>query len=223
MVEPFPKELRAVLPADTQTAWKLLAPILPSPLYLGGGTGVAVHLHHRESRDLDFFYHGDLVDLNRLAKQIGAIGPFAVTEATPGTLRGLLGSTKLEFLHSDEASPQTQLEKPITVAGLRIAGFKDLLAMKLKVMGERGEMRDYFDVKAIDEQSPLSVESGIALYLKRYRLDPSGGAVQTLVRAMGYLDDVEEDKALPTTKEELTAWWRERQAVVIRSLGRTDL
>jgi hypothetical protein len=223
MAEPLPKELRAVLPADTQKAWELLAPTLPPALYLGGGTGVAVHLRHRESRDLDFFYHGGAVNLDRLAAQIGAVGPFAVTEIAPGTLKGLLGGTKLEFLHSDEASPQTQLEKPTTVAGLRVAGLKDLLAMKLKVMGERGEMRDYFDVKAIDEYGPLSVEDGIALHLERYRLDPAGGAVQALVRAMGYLDDVEEDEALPTTKEELAAWWRKRQTAVVKSLSRTDL
>ncbi len=223
MAGPLPKELRAVLPADTQNAWVLLAPILPSPLYLGGGTGVAVHLKHRQSRDLDFFFHRGAVDLERLAEQLRAAGPFAVTEVSPGTLRGLFGATKLEFLHADEVAPQTQLEQPIVVAGLRVARLKDLLAMKLKVLAERGEMRDYFDVKAIDEQSPLSVEDGIALYLNRYRLDPSSGAVKALIRAMGYLDDVEEDEALPTTREELAKWWQRRQASVIGNLGRTGL
>ena len=222
MERPLPKNLRAVLPADTQKAWRLLAPVLPAALYLGGGTGVAVHLLHRKSQDLDFFYHQGAVNLDRLAEEIGAVGPFAVTEIAPGTLKGLFGGTKLEFLHADEASPQAQLEEPSVVAGLRVAGLKDLLAMKLKVMAERGEMRDYFDVKAIDEQSPLSVEDGIALYLERYRLDPAGGAVQALIRAMGYLDDVEEDDALPITKEELAAWWRRRQTAAIKSLGRTE-
>ncbi len=94
--------------------------------------------------------------------------------------------------------------------------------MKLEVMGERGEMRDYFDVRALDEQSPLSVEEGIALYLERYRLDPASGAIRALIRAMGYLDDVEEDEALPIAKDELAAWWRKRQAEVIRNLSRTD-
>jgi hypothetical protein len=39
---------------------------------------------------------------------------------------------------------------------------------------------------------------------------------------MGYLDDVEEDEALPVTRDELAAWWRRRQASVIRNLARTD-
>ncbi|MBW8060346.1 MAG: nucleotidyl transferase AbiEii/AbiGii toxin family protein [Solirubrobacterales bacterium] len=221
--DPLPKELREVLPAEAQKAWGLLAPILPPPLYLGGGTGVAVHLKHRESRDLDFFFHRNAVDLEQLAEQVDAAGPFAVTAIAPGTLRGVLGATKLEFLHADEATAQKRLEEPTVVGGLRVAGLKDLIAMKLKVLGERGEMRDYFDVRAIDEQSPLSVEDGIALFLERYRLEPSSEAVRSLVRAMGYLDDVEEDEALPISKDELAAWWRRRQASVIRSLGRTDL
>ena len=223
MADPLSKELQAVLPADTRKAWISLAPILPSALYLGGGTGVAVHLRHRTSRDLDFFFHQSAVDLKRLAEQVGYVGPFAVTEIGAGTLRGLLGSTKLEFLHADEVAPQKRLEEPTLVAGLRVAGLKDLIAMKLKVMAERGEMRDYFDVKAMDEQGPLSVEEGIALYLDRYRLDPAGGAVQALVCAMGYLDDVEEDEALPDTKAELTEWWQKRQVSVIRNLSRAGL
>lgn len=221
MTAQLPKELRDVLPSDTQKAWSALASILPPTLYLGGGTAVAVHLKHRQSRDLDFFFHHNAVDLKRLARQVGDAGPFAISETSSGTLRGLFGATKLEFLHADEVTSQKQLEKPAVVAGLHVAGLKDLLAMKLEVLAERGEMRDYFDVRAIDEQSPLSVEDGIALYLDRYRLDPSNGAVKALIRAMGYLDDVEEDEALPMTKNELAEWWQRRQAALIANLGRT--
>jgi hypothetical protein len=218
----FPRELEAVLPAGTRETWELLAPVLPQALYLGGGTGVAVHLKHRQSGDLDFFYHRGAVDLKRLAKKIAGVGPFAVTNEGAGTLKGVLGSTKLEFLHADQVSAQRRLERPIVVAGLRVAGLKDLLAMKLKVLGERGEMRDYFDVKTIDEQGPLSVEEGISLFLERYRLDPASEAVPALIRAMGYLDDVEEDEALPIPKDKLAAWWRKRQAEVVRWHPRSE-
>lgn len=220
MTATLPQQLRNVLPADTQSAWVALAPILPPALYLAGGTGVAVHLAHRQSRDLDFFFHEDAVDLERLRAQLGKAGQFAAIETSPGTLRGLLGATKLEFLHADETAPQKLLEEPTAVTGIRVAGLKDLLAMKLKVLAERGAMRDYFDVMAIDEQSPLTVEDGVALFLERYRLDPSSGALKALIGAMGYLEDVEEDEALPLAKGELEAWWRRRQAALIRNLGR---
>lgn len=216
----LPAELRAVLPADTQVAWELLAPVLPADLYLAGGTGIAVHLGHRVSRDLDFFYHSGAVDLGRLAQRIAAAGQFAVTLEGAGTLRGLLGQTKLEFLHADEIAPPRQLEPAEPVAGIRVAGLKDLLAMKLKVLRERGEMRDYFDVKAIDESGRLSVEEGIALWLERYGISPQSEHLQILITSLGYLDDVEPDDTLPIDLPALAEWWRRRQSAVIRNLGR---
>ncbi len=216
----LPAELRAVLPEDTQAAWQLLAPILPPKLYLAGGTGVAVHLRHRVSRDLDFFYHSAAVDLEALSKQIAAAGQFAVTLKGEGTLRGLLGETKLEFLHADEVAPQRRLETPRSVGGIRVAGMKDLLAMKLKVIRERGEMRDYFDVKAIDESGPYSVEEGIEFWFERYGIGPESEYLQTLVTSLGYLEDVEPDESLPIDIDELAKWWRRRQKVVVRNLGR---
>ncbi len=217
---PLPAELQAVLPEDTQAAWQLLAPILPTKLYLGGGTGVAVHLGHRVSRDLDFFYHSGAVDLGELSKRITAVGQFAVTLEGEGTLRGLLGETKLKFLHADEVAPQRRLEKPRSVAGIRVAGMKDLLAMKLKVIRGRGEMRDYFDVKAIDESGQYSVEEGIEFWLERYGIAPQSEHLQMLVTSLGYLDDVEPDDSLPIGIGELAKWWRRRQKIVIRNLGR---
>lgn len=57
MSERLPDRVRRILPASTAETWVALAPHLPTELYLGGGTAVAVHLGHRESRDLDFFFH----------------------------------------------------------------------------------------------------------------------------------------------------------------------
>jgi len=135
----LPAELKKVLPAATVRAWETLAPLLPKELYLGGGTAVAVHLHHRESRDLDFFNHGDAVDLEALAKELSKVGQFAVVFEGKGTLRGYLGDIKVEFFHADEGRAQQVLEQPRVVVGVRVAGLKDLLAMKLKVVGDRGE------------------------------------------------------------------------------------
>lgn len=92
--------------------------------------------------------------------------------------------------------------------------------MKLKVMAERGEMRDYFDVKAIDEHGAVSVEEGVALYMRRYGIDRSSEAVSHLYRTMGDLSDVEADELLPMSLDELQAWWSRRQAKAIRNSGR---
>lgn len=211
-------ELRKVLPPDTERAWAALAGHLPDHLYLGGGTAVAVHLNHRESRDLDFFFHDPSVDLVQLQKTLQRLGSFAGGIEGEGTLRGLFGATKIEAFN---ASALKQLRQPIEIAGLKVAALEDLLAMKLKVLAERGEMRDYFDVMKIDTQSPLSVEEGIEFYLERYHVDPTDqGSLMHLYLAMGFPDDVESDEALPIERSELSAWWKKRQVSVLRKSAR---
>lgn len=101
-----------------------------------------------------------------------------------------------------------------------VAGLQDLMAMKLKVMAERGEMRDYFDIKEIDERGAVSVEEGIELYMRRYGVDRHSEALAHLYRAMGDLSDVEVDEMLPIELGELQAWWSRRQARVIRNSDR---
>jgi Nucleotidyl transferase AbiEii toxin, Type IV TA system len=50
--------------------------------YLGGGTAIAIHLGHRISRDLGFFFHRGSVDLDELTRRLSATGPFAATTST---------------------------------------------------------------------------------------------------------------------------------------------
>jgi hypothetical protein len=212
----LPERIRRILPVDTAAAWLAIAPHLPQELYLGGGTAVAVHLGHRESRDLDFFFHQE-INVGEVKIALGGLGAFAVTYESEGTLRGLFEATKIEIF---DASPLTRLSEPVVVAGLRVAGLPDLLAMKLKVMAERGEMRDYFDVKAIDELGEISIEEGIDLYMRRYGIAPTSDALLHLYKAMGDLSDVETDDLLPIDLAELQQWWSARQVRVLQNSDR---
>lgn len=212
----LPDHVRRILPADTAAAWLTLAPSLPRELHLGGGTAVAVHLGHRESRDLDFFFH-EAVDLGEIKGLLGELGAFAVTHESRGTLKGLFGATKIEIF---DASQLNRLAEPVVVAGVNVAGLQDLMAMKIKVMAERGEMRDYFDVKAIDEKGAISVEEGVELYTRRYGIDSSNDALPHLYRTMGDLSDVEIDDLLPIDLGDLQRWWSARQVQVLRNSDR---
>jgi hypothetical protein len=212
----LPPELRALLLGDTAQTWELIAPALPHELYLVGGTALAVHLHHRASRDLDFFFHEN-VDLDGLAATLQDLGPFAITLKGEGTLNGLFSATRVQFL---SAASQMLLERPSEVAGLRVAGLGDLLATKLKVIGDRGELRDYFDLMQIERQGGRRVEEGLGLFLTRYRVAPGDPTINHIVGALGYLDDVDDDDLLPVDKDVIEAYWRKRQPEIVRNLGR---
>lgn len=125
----------------------------------------------------------------------------------------------VEFFHADQVRRQHLLGSPSTVGDMQIADIRDLMAMKLKVTSERGELRDYYDVKEIEERGGVSVEDGIALFRERYGLDRASPAISQLIASLGYLDDCDEDESLPMSKSELAEWWRKRQAKLIRDLG----
>lgn len=216
----LPPEIRKVLPRDTAASWETLAPVLPPELYLAGGTALAVHLKHRVSRDLDFFFHSGAVDLSGLESALAEVGPFAATSRAPGTLNGLFSQTKVQFLHCDESEPQTLLQPPTGVAGIKVAGVTDILAMKLKVIADRGELRDYFDLMEIERQTGLGVEQGLGFFLTRFRREPDNEVLMPVLAALGWFDDVDEDDSLPLGKPEISAYWRRRQPEIARHMQR---
>ena len=216
----LPAELARVVPTDTAAVWAKLVLLLPEPLYLAGGTGLAAHLHHRTSRDLDFFYHGHAVDLDALELLLGRELGLAITSRASGTLNGVISRTKVQFLHADERQAQRLLDPPTVIGGLRVAGLRDLLAMKLKVIGDRGELRDYFDVMRVEQDGRHTVAEGLGFFLARFAPASPSDAIGHIVRALGYLDDVEDDLQLPVGRREIEAYWRRRQPEILTEIAR---
>lgn len=203
--------IRRYLPAGTAKTWITIAPVIPASAYLMGGTALAVHLQHRMSLDLDFFTE-EPFDVDSLSERLSELGPFVETQVATGTLNGLFEGTKVQFL---EATSQTQLEDPINFAGIRVASLTDIFASKLKVLGDRGTIRDYYDLMVIERETGLRVEEGLGLFVSRYNPRVPEAAVAHIVRALGYLDDVEPDPQLPLSLSEVKQYWEAR----VRTLG----
>ena len=212
--------VREILPPDTAATWDAIAPLIPTEMYLGDGTAIAVHLGHRISRDLDFFFHHRSVDLGELDGRLSAAGPFAVTERAPGTLNGVFSATRIQFLHADEGRPQHLLEPPQEIDCLRVAGLSDLMAMKLKVVGDRGELRDYFDLMTIEQRTGRTADEGLALFVARFRPEYPQRAINHILLGLGYFDDVDPDDALPVPRAQIVDYWIRRQREIIMTRGR---
>lgn len=214
MRDGLPADLRAVLPKDTAQSWLLLREVLAETMVLYGGTALAAHLHHRVSRDLDFFFDDPDVDLSALRVQLESIRPLAVSTHTSDTLNATFGGTKVQFLH---ARAQDPVDTDTVIAGLRVASVRDIAATKIKVIGDRGELRDYYDLMVIEERTGVTVESALVDFQVRYRtIEPA--ALGHIVMALGYLDDVTDDPALPVERQDIERYWHRRQPAVVRSL-----
>ncbi|WP_341729579.1 nucleotidyl transferase AbiEii/AbiGii toxin family protein [Brooklawnia sp.] len=198
--------IREILPRGTAEAWATIIPAVPECAYLAGGTALAVHLKHRISRDLDFFTEREF-DVDQLAAQLSELGSFAPTLLATGTLNGIFDRTKIQFL---EASSQRNVEAPAVLAGIRIASVPDLMATKLKVIGDRGALRDYFDIMTIEQQTDISVENGLELFIQRYQPKVPDAAIAHLLRGLGYMDDVVDDPGLPVPRKTIEDYWAAR-------------
>lgn len=217
MSPPIPSALRSVLPADAAVSWEAMRQILPPGVVLYGGTAIAAHLHHRVSRDLDFFYTDTTLDLNRLRDELAQLRPLAVTTLLDDTLNAVFGATKLQFLL---ARGQRALETPTVIAGIPVAGLRDLAATKIKVIGDRGELRDYFDLMIIEQRTHITVESALLDYQARYPTTDHAVLVH-IVRALGSFTDVANDPSLPATRAAIERYWKFRQPQVVASLDST--
>jgi hypothetical protein len=216
----LPDWLETLLPGETAATWEQVAPLVPTEAYLGGGTAIAVHLRHRPSRDLDFFFHGERVDLDQLVERLRAQGPFAVSQRAPGTLIGLFGETRLQFLQAGLVRPERRLEPTTLVGGIHVAGLGDLLAMKLNAIAGRAELRDYFDLMTIERQGGRTIEEGLGLFLARYQPEHEDSAITPILLALGHLDDVGDDPFLPVERDAIVRYWQRRQPELVAAIER---
>lgn len=201
----LPPALRAVLYNDTAQTWMLLRDHLPEPLVLYGGTALAAHLHHRVSRDLDFFYPDD-VDLTAWRHRLESLGRFAVTTEKPDTLNGVFNNTKVQFLQARSQSP---LEPPTVIAGIKVASLRDIAATKLKAIADRGELRDYFDLMVIEQRTGITIGTALLDYQSRYNTYDMN-TITHIIRALGTFSDVADDPGLPANRAVIEHYWVRR-------------
>lgn len=194
----------------------MLADILPPDAYLGGGTGIAVHLQHRVSRDLDVFFEED-PPLDDLERMLSERSPTETTRKGNGTLDCFFGRTKVQLL---DASHCNLIEAGDLVAGMRVAGLGDLMGMKLRAITDRGAHRDYLDLAAIELDGGRRAEEGMAYFVARFEPKNASEAVSAVLRSLSYLGDLEDDPALAVSVEELQEYWRYRIPQINRHLSR---
>lgn len=208
--------LAHVLPPATIEAWAPVAAVAPLDGILMGGTALTVHLQHRMSRDLDVFTTAPF-DAGELAAKLGEQGAFAVTSEGEGTLNGVFEEARVQFLL---ARDQRVLLPPTQVDGMNIGSIDDILATKVKVIGDRAELRDLFDLRAIELQAYRTVEEGLQLYMARFGLGPNHTSVTHIIKGFGFFDDLNSDPYLEDAfgsdlKDELIAYWTTRQRQII--------
>ena len=107
---------------------------------LVGGTALALHLGHRKSVDLDMFGTFDpIVSYRKLLADAG----HSVEGAENGTVQSLrVNNVKVDLVNY----PYPWLDDAIEEGNIRLAGLRDIAAMKLSAVVNQERKKDFIDV-----------------------------------------------------------------------------
>jgi predicted nucleotidyltransferase component of viral defense system len=164
----------------------LLKQIQQIPMFAGlrlvGGTALALQLGHRSSIDLDFF--GDIDHSHE--KMLNAFESMKLnTVSTLSTKRihhFVINDVKVDIVNY----PYGWIDVPIVDDGVTMASLKDIAAMKLSAITNRGTKKDFVDIYFLLQHFSLS--QMLEFYLQKYH----DGTKFNVIRSLTYFVDAEE-------------------------------
>jgi predicted nucleotidyltransferase component of viral defense system len=130
--------------------------------YLAGGTAVALQLGHRLSFDLDFFTPKVFNSL-KIIRELNAVTGFKLEESTKDTIWGEVGEIKFSLFLYNKYKLLFPLKR---ILGINIADLRDIAAMKIVAIAERGLRRDFIDLYFICKKFRL--KDILKFYNKKY-------------------------------------------------------
>ena len=108
---------------------------------LVGGTALALQLGHRKSVDLDFF--GTITcEAEELISAIKTVASLIVLKESLHIHIYLVDGIKVDIVNYR----YQWLDKPVVDQGIRMAGIKDIAAMKVTAVIGRGTKKDFIDI-----------------------------------------------------------------------------
>lgn len=207
---------REILTGAQQTVLGLLSRIPEvQTFYLARGTGLALHLGHRRSRDFDLFRAKEFQPQDLLTR-LWELEEVQVLQETAGTLTVALHGIPTSFFHYGYPLLRPLHETPWAI-GLALAD--DIAAMKLAALAGRGSRKDFVDLYFYCRER-AALEEVFAFFREKYR----GLAVDPyhLLRSLTFFDDAEAevmpDLLRDDTWDQIKAFFRTEAARLFRSL-----
>ncbi len=152
--------------------------------YLAGGTGLALHVGHRLSQDLDFFAT-DLFDEESVLQRVQTVTDFSLVAKAPHTLHATIQRSKVSFL--GYAYP---VLFPCTrFLDVAVADPRDIAGMKISTIASRGTKRDFVDLYVAAQQ--FGLEALLQLFDRKYA-QTRYNRIHVL-KSLTFFDDAEKD------------------------------
>lgn len=170
---------------DTPTL-ELLKELMQIPalenLRLVGGTGLALQKGHRKSVDIDLFGILD-ADNIELMNSLNVFQELKTIQQTKNIKVFSINSIKTDLVNY----PYPWLFPEIETDGIKLADIRDVAAMKVASITNRGTKKDFIDLYFLLKD--FTLDEIVKLYLTKYK---DGSAFMAL-RSLVYFSDAETD------------------------------
>jgi len=155
---------------------------------------LALQLGHRKSIDFDFFTSKPF-ELVEVITILSGIGKYDGEYETPRTLVGKFNQIKFSLFYY----PYELIDKVVVYQGIDLAGLKDIAAMKLVAITDRGTKKDYVDLYFLANKC-FSIEEMFNFYDMKYHNFEINK--MTLLKSLQYFEDADESE-MPVMVEKL--------------------
>ena len=162
-----------------------------STWYLAGGTSLALQVGHRQSVDLDFFIPKIGFDEVRLERELLYNKQWTTSFRQKGTVYGILLKAKASFIAYPFFKPSLNR---IRCGNVNLLTPKDIAAMKIVAISQRGRKRDFLDLYwYCQNQEPLYDVISRAIH----QYPGQDDNLHHILKSLVYFADAEEDP-MPT-------------------------
>ncbi|MBE0647609.1 MAG: nucleotidyl transferase AbiEii/AbiGii toxin family protein [Bacteroidales bacterium] len=141
------------------------------PFRLVGGTALSLQRGHRRSVDLDLFTDApyETIDFKKIENWFRDIFPYVQSDDFLPVKMGkpfFIGKSQTNCIKLDLFYTEAFIENIYVVDGIRLAGIREIIAMKMDVIMRNGRKKDFWDIHELMED--YSLEEMLDLHEKRY-------------------------------------------------------
>jgi len=174
-----------VLPEDQLQLFDLLSvQSFIGDFYMAGGTDLALQIGHRRSYDFDFFIPADF-DSSSVIRKLKMIGEYNRESEEKNTINGRLNGVRISFFGYHYKMIDDFRKFNI----LKLAGLKDIAAMKLEAIAGRGSKKDFVDLFFLLKR--YTIEDMFSYHERKYGTGLNNQ--YHLLKSLVYFTDAEEE------------------------------
>lgn len=151
---------------------------------LVGGTALALQYGHRISVDLDLFAQDLIADFITIVTEIKSKGyKIEIRKQSPGILIAMIENVKVDIVNY----PYPWIDSDKREESIVMASDKDIAAMKLSAITNRGTKKDFVDMFFLLKN--YSLEQMLTFYSEKY----NDGSTFMVLKSLTYFDDADAD------------------------------